>query len=418
MKKIYFTWLLLLAVQICFTACQGEEPFSTITAYDDPRILDPTFPDKTDGQLPVVVNMNRDTNFTMTLTVTPADYCSVSWLLDGVEVAQGVTIDMNLKAGTYHLRVNVSTEQGKSTFREGLVQVNPLEEDPWAIQIGHERIIAPGCTARLYGHHLEKVTGIVIANQTVTRLVQGGDDQGMYLEYQVPQEVTEGEHRIILLDADGQEFGGDKVNVSRKSLVISGADRMTAGKEWTLSGINLSKIKSLTLGEQTVTEFIEQSDVQLVLTAPQLTDGEYTLSGMTVDGEPVLFYSEKGSQEQCTVIVSSMVVLWKGHHYVSWDLPDDNPNKTFNLIGREVFAEIKAGATLYIHYSIQASDEYHQMRTVSTYWNDLPGTAAFDFNENGVKELVLTQPVLDMILNEGGFLCVGHGYFVDMIAVM
>ncbi len=113
-----------------------------------------------------------------------------------------------------------------------------------------------------------------------------------------------------------------------------------------------------------------------------------------------------------------MVVLWKGHHYVSWDLPDDNPNKTFNLIGREVFAEIKAGATLYIHYSIQASDEYHQMRTVSTYWNDLPGTAAFDFNENGVKELVLTQPVLDMILNEGGFLCVGHGYFVDMIAVM
>ncbi len=39
--------------------------------------------------------MNRDTNFTMTLTVTPADYCSVSWLLDGVEVAQGVTIDMN-----------------------------------------------------------------------------------------------------------------------------------------------------------------------------------------------------------------------------------------------------------------------------------------------------------------------------------
>lgn len=153
---------------------------------------------------------------------------------------------------------------------------------------------------------LGKVTGIVIANQTVTRLVQGSDDQGMYLEYQVPQEVTEGEHRIILLDADGQEFGGDKVNVSRKSLVISGADRMTAGKEWTLSGINLSKIKSLTLGEQTVTEFIEQSDVQLVLTAPQLTDGEYTLSGMTVDGEPVLFYSEKAAKNSA----QSLFRLW------------------------------------------------------------------------------------------------------------
>lgn len=82
MKKIYFTWLLLLAVQMCFTACQDEEPFSTATAYDDPRILDPTFPDRTDGQLPVVANLNRDANFTMTLTVTPADYCRVSWLLD------------------------------------------------------------------------------------------------------------------------------------------------------------------------------------------------------------------------------------------------------------------------------------------------------------------------------------------------
>ena len=418
MKKIYFTWLLLLAVQMCFTACQDEEPFSTATAYDDPRILDPTFPDRTDGQLPVVANLNRDANFTMTLTVTPADYCRVSWLLDGIEVAQGTTIDMSLKAGTYHLRVNVSTEQGKSTYREGLVQVNPLEEDPWTIQVGYERIIAPGCTARLYGQHLEKVTGVVIADQTVTSLVQGIDDLGTYLEYVVPQEVTEGEHRIILLDAAGQEFGGDKVNVSRKPLVISGADRMTAGKEWILSGINLSKINSLTVDGQTVTEFISQSDAQLVLTAPQLSDGEYTLTGFTADGEKVLFYSEEGSQEEHTVIVSSMMVLWEGHHYVSWALPDDNPNKTFNLIGQEAFAGIKAGATLYIHYSIQASDEYHQMRTVSTEWNDLPGTASFDFVEDGVKEVTLTQPVLDMIQNEGGFLCVGHGYFVDLIAVM
>ncbi len=86
------------------------------------------------------------------------------------------------------------------------------------------------------------------------------------------------------------------MNVSRKSLVISGADRMTAGKEWTLSGINLSKIKSLTLGAQTVTEFIEQSDVQLVLTAPQLTDGEYTLSGMTVDGSQSCFILKKAAK--------------------------------------------------------------------------------------------------------------------------
>ena len=81
MKKIYHILLIMLAMSFGLIACTEETPFSTATENDDPRILDPLFPDRVNGELPVVSNISRDANFSMTLTVTPADYTTVTWLL-------------------------------------------------------------------------------------------------------------------------------------------------------------------------------------------------------------------------------------------------------------------------------------------------------------------------------------------------
>ena len=102
---------------------------------------------------------------------------------------------------------------------------------------------------------------------------------------------------------------------------------------------------------------------------------------------------------------------------MSWDLPDDNPNKKFDLIEKDVFATIKAGSVLSIHYSLEPDAEYHQIRTTTTWWNDLPGTAQTDLTADGVLTVTLTQEALDMIQTQDGFICVGHGYYVDMVTV-
>ena len=47
MKKIYIALFALLAVGSTFTACTEEEPFATVTENDDPHILAPVFPDRT-----------------------------------------------------------------------------------------------------------------------------------------------------------------------------------------------------------------------------------------------------------------------------------------------------------------------------------------------------------------------------------
>lgn len=417
MKKIYHILLIMLAMSFGLIACTEETPFSTATENDDPRILDPLFPDQVNGELPVVSNISRDANFSMTLTVTPADYTTVTWFIDGEEIQTGKEIDLALKAGTYHLKVTATTSIGKSTYREGLIQVNPLADDPWATEIGFERIITTGAKAQLYGNNLDKVNSIVIGGKTATDIAHTENGENSYIEYTVPEGLADGIYRIILVDNGGNEYGGNKVTVTSDALITAGSERTTANSEWVMTGINLNQIESFTFGGQTVSSFIRQSETEIAFTCPSLEDGEYTLTGRTTSGKEVMFYTTAGNITEQTVVVSSERVLWEGHHYVSWDLPDDNPNKTFNLIGKDVFASIKAGAVLSIYYSVNSADEYHQLRTTTGWWNDLPGTAVIEFQEDGVKQIQLTQEVLDKIQTEDGFLCIGHGYYVDRISV-
>lgn len=417
MKKIYHILLIMLAMSFGLIACTEETPFSTATENDDPRILDPLFPDRVNGELPVVSNISRDANFSMTLTVTPADYTTVTWFIDGEEIQTGKEIDLALKAGTYHLKVTATTSIGKSTYREGLIQVNPLADDPWATEIGFERIITTGAKAQLYGNNLDKVNSIVIGGKTATDIAYTENGENSYIEYTVPEGLADGTYRIILVDNGGNEYGGNKETVTSDALITAGSERTTANSEWVMTGINLNQIESFTFGGQTVSSFIRQSETEIAFTCPSLEDGEYTLTGRTTSGKEVMFYTTAGNITEQTVVVSSERVLWEGHHYVSWDLPDDNPNKTFNLIGKDVFASIKAGAVLSIYYSVNSADEYHQLRTTTGWWNDLPGTAVIEFQEDGVKQIQLTQEVLDKIQTEDGFLCIGHGYYVDRISV-
>lgn len=417
MKKIYHILLIMLAMSFGLIACTEETPFSTATENDDPRILDPLFPDRVNGELPVVSNISRDANFSMTLTVTPADYTTVTWFIDGEEIQTGKEIDLALKAGTYHLKVTATTSIGKSTYREGLIQVNPLADDPWATEIGFERIITTGAKAQLYGNNLDKVNSIVIGGKTATDIAYTENGENSYIEYTVPEGLADGTYRIILVDNGGNEYGGNKVTVTSDALITAGSERTTANSEWVMTGINLNQIESFTFGGQTVSSFIRQSETEIAFTCPSLENGEYTLTGRTTSGKEVMFYTTTGNITEQTVVVSSERVLWEGHHYVSWDLPDDNPNKTFNLIGKDVFASIKAGAVLSIYYSVNSADEYHQLRTTTGWWNDLPGTAVIEFQEDGVKQVQLTQEVLDKIQTEDGFLCIGHGYYVDRISV-
>ena len=417
MNFIYKTILTLLPVSVMLASCSSDEPFSVAGPDDEPHILAPTFPDRNNGQLPVVANISRDANFAMELTVTPADYVDVAWYIDGEQTATGKAIDMPLPAGTYEMKVVVTTTQGKSTSREGIINVNPLDSDPWASEVSFERIVAPGQNAVLYGRNLSSVKSITLGDSEPIPVVYSTEDGNDVLTYTVPANAVNGTCRLELIDAEGMNYGANKVTVSSSALITSGADRITSGATTTLTGINLDRVASLEIGGTKISDFTEKTSAAISFSAPALEDGEYPMSGVMNDGAEVQFYKNGQVETATTVVMSSQQTLWSGHHYVSWDLPDDSPNKTFNLIGMDVFAGIKPGAVMSIHYSIEPTAEYHQLRTTTVWWNDLPGTGTIELSTDGVAEITLTKEALDMIQEQAGFICVGHGYYVDLVTL-
>ena len=79
---------------VALIGCQQEEPFFTATEDDAPRILNTDIPDWENGQPSTLLTISRDQNFEFEIIVTPADYTTVEWFLDGVKVAEGKTINM------------------------------------------------------------------------------------------------------------------------------------------------------------------------------------------------------------------------------------------------------------------------------------------------------------------------------------
>lgn len=418
MNKIYLKLMAVLMVMgMACVSCSEEEPFSTITPDDYPQILDPVFPDWSNGEPAVISQISRDANFKMKLTVTPSDYTEVTWMIDGVEVQKGDTINISLEAGTYRLKVVATTTAGASTSREAQIVVSPLQGEPWSEAVGLERIVATGTTSRLYGTNLSLVKSIKIGDMTADVTASGSSELGDYIEYVVPTDLTDGQYRISLVDVDGNRFGVNLLTVTSSSLITGGFEHIAANSEWVMTRLNMDKITSLDVNGTVVTDFLRKNATEIAFTCPAMADGEYLLKGTSSNGQEVKFYAGGELVTEVSFAVVSETILWEGHHYVSWDYEDGNPNKTFSLIPLDAFNSIIAGSTLSIYYSVEPEADYHQIRTTTVAWNDLPGTSVVEFQEDGMLEVVLAQEALDKIKAEGGFLCVGHGYYVDRVSV-
>ena len=427
MKNIYWILFILLGAGFSFTSCSEEEPFSTATADDEPRIIAPTFPERdANGGLGTISEIDRDVLFSITGTTTPADFTSVVWTLDGEEVGTEKTLEMNLNAGVYHLRVDVSTPVGKTTFREGRVKIKALAEDPQSEEVISERIVATGGWARLSGTNLEKVEKVALkqinmAESKTNQEVEISDityvESDSYIEFKIPSELADGEYRVVFIDPEGNRYGANTMDVTSQPLVTAGPENKRPNAEWTITGLNLDKVVSLSLGGNTITTFVEQYSTRLTFVSPIVADGDYVLTGITSDGESVNFFVEDEIKTELAVTVKdspSEVELWKGHYYVSWEAGASESAKEFGEV-KTMIQDLPLGSKLKIYYTIEPNDTYHQIGTKTAYWTDLPGYPESVFSEDGVVEIVLTQEIIDLLKAEAGFICVGHGYYVDRV---
>ena len=325
--KVLKAMMMLLAVSFALagtstlSSCSSDdEPYFTVSENDDPRILNTDLADS---------KIDRKTNYKLEIKVTPVHYTTVTWLLDGNQIAEGNTIDQALPVGEHELKIVATTTKGKSTSRTLKVTVTPAADDPALGTNASELWVAPGAETTIHNcKNLGTVTKVMVGGKEVAFEIL---EEGTAMKLTAPADLENGDYAITLVDGDGVEFPGGTIKVT---------------------------------------------------------------------SEP------KPSMEN---------VLWEGHHYVSWDLGEGDPNKSFNKITKDQVAKWKEGQTLRVYCSMKDDDAYHQIKLATAWWTDL--TSPYEFGEGNVVKFELTQDVLDKMAAEDGFICVGHGYYVDKVTI-
>lgn len=325
--KVLKAMMMLLAVSFAvagtstLSSCSSDdEPYFTVSEDDDPRILNTDLADS---------KIDRKTNYKLEIKVTPVHYTTVTWLLDGNQIAEGNTIDQALPVGEHELKIVATTTKGKSTSRTLKVTVTPAADDPALGTNASELWVAPGSETTIHNcKNLGTVTKVMVGGKEVTFEIL---EESTAMKLTAPADLENGDYAITLVDGDGVEFPGGTIKVT---------------------------------------------------------------------SEP------KPSMEN---------VLWEGHHYVSWDLGEGDPNKSFNKITKDQVAKWKEGQTLRVYCSMKDDDAYHQIKLATGWWTDL--TSPYEFGEGNVVKFELTQDVLDKMAAEDGFICVGHGYYVDKVTI-
>lgn len=389
---------------------QKEEPFFTATENDAPRILNTDIPDWDKGQPQTLLTISRDQNFEFEIIVTPADYTTVEWFLDGVKVAEGKTINQPVLAGTWTVKIVATTTKGLSTSRTAMLVVNPLEGDPVAGDAVLERLVAPGAPAVLGGQNMDKVAKVVIGGVECDATYADGA-----VTYTVPADMAAGTYQLTLKDAEGNEYGAAYITVSDASVVSAAAFSGKLGGELVLTGLNLDKVATLTAGEQACT-IVSKTAGELKLTLPNLAKGSYDLVGVDASGNAVNFVDGTQMLDKAALTITAEETLWEGHHYVSWDFADGNPNKTFSALAVDSKAWA-VGRIIRVTLTLDTAAAYHQVQFNTMHWTELPGTFRGDFFADMVAEFTWTQEMSDLVKAQDGFIVCGHGFFVDKVTI-
>lgn len=212
--------MVVLAMGTLSSCSEDNDGFITAGEDDFPQILLPWFGEWENGEPAVYKNISRDIEFIDSVTVTPALYTTVEWLIDDEKIQEGKKIQHTFLAGEYILKVVATTTKGKSTSRTGKLIVRPLDSDPIPGNDIRDRQVVPGSVVKLHGTNMEKVAKISIGDkEAATAFVDKGEKS--YVEYMVPVDLALGSYRVTLTDNEGNVYGGGRIEISDTAPVVS-----------------------------------------------------------------------------------------------------------------------------------------------------------------------------------------------------
>ena len=208
--KVLKAMMMLLAVGFALagtstlSSCSSDDdPYFTVSEDDNPRILNTDLADS---------KIDRKTNYKLEIKVTPVHYTTVTWLLDGTQIAEGNTIDQTLPVGNHELKIVATTTKGKSTSRTLKVTVTPAADDPALGTNAVELWVAPGAETTIHKcKNLGTVTKVMVGGKEVAFEVL---EEGTSLKLTAPTGLENGDYDITLVDGEGNQFPCGTIKVT------------------------------------------------------------------------------------------------------------------------------------------------------------------------------------------------------------
>lgn len=211
--KVLKAMMMLLAVGFALagtstlSSCSSDdEPYFTVSEDDNPRILNTDLADS---------KIDRKTNYKLEIKVTPVHYTTVTWLLDGKQIAEGNTIDQALPVGIHELKIVATTTKGKSTSRTLNVTVTPAADDPALGTNAVELWVAPGAETTIHKcKNLGTVTKVMVGGKEVAFEIL---EEGTALKLTAPTGLENGDYDITLVDGEGNQFPSGTIKVTTEA---------------------------------------------------------------------------------------------------------------------------------------------------------------------------------------------------------
>ncbi len=208
--KVLKAMMMLLAVGFALagtstlSSCSSDDdPYFTVSEDDNPRILNTDLADS---------KIDRKTNYKLEIKVTPVHYTTVTWLLDGTQIAEGNTIDQTLPVGIHELKIVATTTKGKSTSRTLKVTVTPAADDPALGTNAVELWVAPGAETTIHKcKNLGTVAKVMVGSKEAAFEVL---EEGTALKLTAPTGLENGDYDITLVDGEGNQFPSGTIKVT------------------------------------------------------------------------------------------------------------------------------------------------------------------------------------------------------------
>lgn len=415
MKKIFL--FAALAVSLFLSSCKDQAPFDTQDANDAPQILVPY--ETKSGTLSYSCE-NPDMPWHDSVVVTPSNYTTVNWYLDGQLVWTGTKINKCFPVGTYAVLIEAVTEAGKRTERKGTLSVKPYATDPYAAASSIGRHVAPASNVVLEGKNLSKVRKVILSKdlygQDVVCTLEPTAQTDAALTIALP-ELADATYYVRFEDADGKSYGSDNIEVHHGAIVTDSYDAFFPGKAWEIGGINLQAVATIKVdGEQITPTAVTATSI--TLTAPIMPyNTTHRLSMRNADGSEVLFATAKGAVNEVEVTCTDQVNLWRGPVALDW-------NADLVKVTKEEMADIAADDTIFVYFDTPAA-EYHAFRITTPWWGT-PATLETDLvlQIDGFDDkdkypspfiFIYDQRCKGLVVERGAMSIVGFGVTINKI---